>query len=196
MLWLQLSSKESKQAASPWPLQHRNPQTLSSDCLGAASAAVHGSHCRAITKPRGIEESLVFLGLPCAERIGKPGLPGENPTERTQRCEARLDVEANASRQLFPAPALPSNMWHPALAARMADGQGSCPNSGPCQTLPPASHPLLQSKPFPRMSCFCTSPQRQHQAKERVVTACVHRTLQGHYTAWFSSSLLSAGLPR
>lgn len=64
-----------------------------------------------------------------------------------------LAAEANAHRQLFPALALPSNTWHPALAAHMAGGRGGCPETGPCQSLPAAAFaPPLGTRTKPGIS--------------------------------------------
>lgn len=114
---------------------------------------------------------------------------GKTPTEsRDVKPGWVLHPEPNASRQLFSAPARPSNVWHPALAARMADGQGSCPERGPCQSLPAAATSTIAAQPFSSMSCLCTSPQHQllpgQGSSGRGVRA---NSITVAFTAWLSS---------
>ena len=85
--------------------------------------------------------------------MGKHSWAGEDPPPKALRDVKPgwvLGAEVNASRELFPAPVLPSDAWHPALAARMADGQGSCPKQGPCQTLPAAATSPVAARPLPQ----------------------------------------------
>lgn len=109
-----------------------------------------------------------------------------------------LGAEVNASRQLFPAPALPSDAWHPALAARTADGQGGCPKWGPCQPLPAGrgSSPVA-ARPFPRriLLLHLLSSPAQGQGNSGGGMH-VYGITAARYSTVFLSLSLSAGLPR
>lgn len=108
-----------------------------------------------------------------------------------------LGAEANASRQLFPAPALPSDAWHPALAARTADVQGGCPKRGPCQPLPAAATSPVAARPFPRrvlLSHLLSSPAQGQGNGGGGMHA--YGITAVRYSTVFLSLSFSAGLPR
>lgn len=133
-------------------------------------------HHRTVIKLGAWMSLLHSVGFPYEDKVGKYGWAGEDPPPKAfgdMELGWVLGVEVAMTRQLFAAPVLPSNTWHQALLHAWQMAKVDAQNEYPAKPSLQQTHLLLQPDPFSSMSCFCTSPQHQHQARETVVVACV-----------------------